>query len=130
MFPANFVIDVKRFVGDSDPMFSINESTGTTHFADPYHGFFNDMTRDDAQPFVDHIGQMYYLGAEPVITSDKYRSAPVIYVQCEQDNAFPLERQEGVSAGMPTIRLKTGHDPFISQSKIIAEILAKVASSQ
>ena len=130
MFPANFIVDTKMFIGDSDPLFSIDDATGLTHFADPYAGFFNDMSREEAAPFIENIGETYYLGQEPVITSEEYREAPMLYIQTAQDGAFPLERQTGISKRMPCVRLDTGHDPFVSQPGVVAELLAKVADSK
>ena len=130
MFPPNFIVDAKMFIGDTDPQFSIDDATGLTHFADPYAGFFNDMSREEAKPFVENIGETYYLGQEPVITSDDYRKAPILYVQTANDGAVPLERQIGISKGMASVRLDTGHDPFVSQPAVVAELLGRVADSK
>ena len=129
MFPANFVMDAKIFVGDSDPMFRIDDRTGLTHFADPYTGFFNDMSQEEARPFLDNIGDTYYLQNGPCITKEDYKTAPLFYIQTAQDQAMPLERQVGISQGMPSVRLDTGHDPFISQAEIVAGILGRIADS-
>lgn len=130
MFPAGFKMDAKIFIGDDDPMFSIDDETGFTHFADPYTGFFNDMTREAAQPYLEQIGDTYYLGPDPCITSENWRTAPLFYVQARQDQAMPYERQVGISQGMPSICLDTGHDPYISQPEAVAEILGKFAVSE
>ena len=130
MFPAGFKMDAKMFVGGSDPMFSIDDSTGFASFRNPYMGFFNDMSREDAQPFLDQLGETYYLGPDPAISSENYRQAPMLYVRCEKDQAMPLERQIGISQGMPNILLSTGHSPFVSQPAIVADILEKVAKSR
>lgn len=130
MFPAGFKMDAKMFIGDSDPMFSIDDNTGFTHFSDPYTGFFNDMSREDAQPYIDQIGDTYYLGADPCITSENWRKAPLFYIQAERDQAMPIDRQVGISQGMPSVKLNTGHDPFVSRPDMIAEILGKLASSK
>lgn len=130
MFPPGFVMDAKMFVADSDPMFSIDEGKGLTYFRDPYTGFFNDMNREDAQPFLDQLADTYYLGTGPCITSENYRSVPMLYIQTEKDQAMPLDRQVGISQGMPNTRLNTGHDPFISQTEAVAAIIGRVASSQ
>lgn len=129
-FPAGFQMDAKIFIGDDDPMFSIDDKTGLTHFADPYIGFFNDMSREAAQPFLEQIGDTYYLGPDPCLTSEKWRTAPVFYIQALRDQAMPIERQIGISQGIPSMSLDTGHDPYVSQPAAVAEILGKFASSE
>lgn len=88
------------------------------------------MSREDAQPFLDHIDDTYYLGTGPCISSENYGSVPMLYVETERDQAMPLERHIGISQGMPNTRLDAGHDPFSSQPKAVAAILERVASSQ
>lgn len=130
MFPAGFKMDPKMFIDDSDPAISIDDSTGFVHYHDPNLGFFNDMSREDAQPFLDCLGQTYYLGPDPCITSEEYREAPALYIQCEKDQALPLEQQRGFCQGMPSVLLPTGHSPFVSQPATVAAILEKIAKSQ
>ena len=130
VFPAGQVADAKNFIGPHDPHFSIDFEKGINLFADPYAGFFNDMSKEEAQPFLDALDITYYLGDGPLVTSETWRQVSSTYVICEQDQAVPLARQEGLAAGMQRqVRINAAHSPYVSQPEKVAEILLEAANS-
>ena len=98
-----------------------------SHMDNPWHYFFNDLPLSAAKPFVDSIGATYYLGTSPVISTDKWRKAPLTAILCRKDNAVPPARQESIWKGMESEWIDACHSPYVSRPEEVAEILVRVA---
>ena len=75
------------------------------------------------------MGATYYLGPGPVISTDKWRKAPIAALLCRKDNAIPAERQEKIWKGMETEWIDAGHSPYVSRPTEVAEILVRLVSA-
>lgn len=97
------------------------------HMANPRVQFFNDMESDaQAAEYVQALQPSFLLYAQPVISSEEWRKAPLTYVLCERDNAVPVDRQEMMSQGMDVVRLDLGHSPFVGHPEAVADLLEGV----
>ncbi|TEY85143.1 hypothetical protein BOTCAL_0017g00570 [Botryotinia calthae] len=119
-------------------IWSISPDSKTVTCLDPYEIFYNDISRTEAQKYVDMLkGHSYNTFRSPV-TAEPWRYIPSTYVVCEDDRAVPLEIQLGMIRGAQEIaeesfgtieRINAGHSPFISQPEWLAEKLMKAAEN-
>ena len=64
--------------------------------------------------------------AGPVISSDKWRKAPITAILCRKDNLISADRQEKIWRGMEREWIEAGHAPFVSQPEVLAKMLAGI----
>ncbi|MFT0859853.1 alpha/beta fold hydrolase [Ancylobacter sp. G4_0304] len=65
------------------------------------------------------------------ITPERYGTLPRHYIECLEDRGLPLAVQREMQAAVPgaTVhQLRTGHSPFFSAPRDVADILLKIAS--
>ena len=87
--------------------------------------FYNDMSPEAAQPFIDALSSLAMYTDQPQLSSTRWQSQPVTYLLCTQDNAVPPEIGEKTAAeyGMRLARIDAGHCPFVSQpEKFVAVV--------
>ena len=128
-FPAGIVMDAADFVGPSTPGLTIDDE-GMNRMATPEHFFFNDLPASEAQQWVRALEPAYYMGREPVISSEEWRKAvSVTALLCKRDNAVPPERQGMVWQGMETEWIDAAHTPFVSRPEEVAGIVVRLAQA-
>lgn len=96
----------------------------------PWYYFFNDLPLSAAKPYVDALKETHYLGTGPVISTDKWRKAPITAVLCRKDNIIPAERQEKIWKGMEIEWIDAGHSPYVSRPGEVAEILVRLVREE
>ncbi|KAF7920091.1 hypothetical protein EAE99_008212 [Botrytis elliptica] len=110
------------------PWFSISPDSRAVTCSDPYEIFYNDISRNEAQKYVEVLKEHSYKTFDSPVTTEPWRYIPSTYVVCEEDKAIPLEAQS--TSGFGTIeRTNVGHSPFISQPEWLAEKLIKAAEN-
>ena len=67
--------------------------------------------------------------AGPVISSDKWRKAPIKAVLCAKDNLIPAERQEKIWKGVDREWVEAGHACFVSKPEEVADILVRAVEA-
>ena len=69
--------------------------------------------------------------ATPVMTSAaRYGRVKRAYIECEQDNAIPIERQRLMQSALPcdpVVTLNTDHSPFYSAPAALSDALVRIA---
>lgn len=104
-----------------------------THMSSPWHFFFNDLPLSAAKPFVDAIGQTYYVGPMK-LSSEKWRTAPVTALLCRKDNAVPPERAERMWKEGETAEqvewIDACHSPWVSRAEEVAGMLVKAVDQR
>jgi pimeloyl-ACP methyl ester carboxylesterase len=88
--------------------------------------FYNDISPEKAQPFIQALTSQAFYIDQPQVTSDRWRSAaPLTYLLCEHDNCVPLEIGEKTATeyGMQLVRMDAGHCPYTSQPQKFAEVV-------
>ncbi|CCD55761.1 hypothetical protein QC760_001297 [Botrytis cinerea] len=118
------------------PWLSISPDSRAVTCSDPYEIFYNDVSRNDAQKYVEMLKEHSYKTFDSPVTAEPWRYIPSTYVVCEEDKAIPLEAQLEMVRGAQEIaegsfgtieRTNAGHSPFISQPEWLAEKLMKAA---
>lgn len=113
----------------------------------PYEEFFSpDMSRQEAQVYVEAIRPAYYIEGGGAISSEDWKTVPRTIIGCTHDAAIKKEMQEAVSARRLYCRnstlsssadnwqmwsehleeivwLETGHSPFAAKPERIADVL-------
>jgi pimeloyl-ACP methyl ester carboxylesterase len=88
--------------------------------------FYNDISPQEAQPFIEALTSQAFYIDQPQVTSDRWQSAaPLTYLLCEHDNCVPPEIGEKTAAeyGMQLVRMDAGHCPYTSQPQRFAEVV-------
>lgn len=68
-------------------------------------------------------------GSEP-LTYEAYKDIPAAFLYCDDDRAFPIERQRNVvkAAGIQrTMSLNTSHSPFLSDPDRVVDFIIELA---
>ena len=101
------------------------------------HVFYNDVPESEVQSYVDAIQPHSYRTLYHEQSFAPWKHFPSTYIICEQDNAIPLQAQEGMisaaKAACPTSfdmveRCSASHSPFLSMPEKVADFLVKAAS--
>ncbi|TGO45105.1 hypothetical protein BCON_0423g00070 [Botryotinia convoluta] len=120
------------------PWWSISPDSRAVTCSDPYEIFYNDVSRNEAQKYVEMLKEHSYKTFDSPVTTEPWRHIPSTYVVCEEDKAIPLEAQLGMIRGAQEIaegsfgtieRTNASHSPFISQPEWLAEKLIKAAEN-
>lgn len=86
--------------------------------------FFNDIPDDaEAQSWVAKLAPAYYLGKDPVLSSEEWKKSPITVMLTRQDNAIPPARQEMVWQGFEQDWVDGSHTPYVSQPGIVADVI-------
>ena len=75
------------------PWLSISPDSRAVTCSDPYEIFYNDVSRNDAQKYVEMLKEHSYKTFDSPVTAEPWRYIPSTYVVCEEDKAIPLEAQ-------------------------------------
>jgi hypothetical protein len=93
--------------------------------------FFNDLNEEDAKAAISQLK----LQAEPALSSpsgppawsDSVYDGKRAYIQAALDNGIPFVAQDAMvtysGVKWDTIKLDTGHSPFLSQPEAVAEFV-------
>ncbi|THV45161.1 hypothetical protein BGAL_0522g00020 [Botrytis galanthina] len=120
------------------PWMIISPDSRAVTCSDPYEIFYNDVSRNEAQKYVEMLKEHSYKTFDSPVTTEPWRHIPSTFVVCEEDKAIPLEAQLGMIRGAQEIaegsfgtieRTNAGHSPFISQPEWLAEKLIKAAEN-
>ena len=66
------------------------------------------------------------------LSAERFGRVPRVYIETVDDRALPLELQRGMQAALPcrdVVSLESGHSPFLSMPRTLAERLAEAATS-
>lgn len=129
-FPVGFVVDTKQFIGPANPSFSIDDATSMAIHRTPYEEFFNEMSRENASPYVDAIKPMHYIPGGGVLTSDDWKKVPRMLIGTSRDVALKPELQKTMWKVLEhEIRwIDADHSPFVSNPELIAALLIEAAT--
>ncbi|KAF7943227.1 hypothetical protein EAE96_011161 [Botrytis aclada] len=75
------------------PWWSISLDSKAVTCSDPYEIFYNDISRDKAQKYVEMLKEHSYKTFYSPVTAEPWRHIPSTYVVCENDKALPKEAQ-------------------------------------
>ena len=111
----------KRLMEEGHCRFDAEE--GLIYHEKPYEGFFNDMDREKARPFVEAL--TFQVPTPIEFSSDMWQKVPLTHLICERDESVLPHTQEAVAKeyGMKVARIDAGHDPFISQPQKFVEVV-------
>ncbi|EME41187.1 hypothetical protein DOTSEDRAFT_73569 [Dothistroma septosporum NZE10] len=124
IFVGSFIdwVDItKRLFDEGHVTHDTDENT--LHSQKPYEGFFNDMSREAAKPFVEALTFQVPMPIE--FTSDAWEKVSLTHVICERDESVLPHTQEAMAKqyGMKMVKIDAGHDPFISQPERFVELI-------
>ncbi|MER6435848.1 alpha/beta hydrolase [Streptomyces sp. NPDC001185] len=84
--------------------------------AEPLEALYGDVEPHLAQESVARLGRQSLASVAQPLTQAAWRTVPSTYILCEEDMAIPLPLQEAMAARAGrTVRLRSGHSPFLSQ---------------
>jgi hypothetical protein len=117
----------------TNPLMSGYFRIGTGHEAgyifadDAQQAFFNDMTPEDAGPYIKALGKQKAY-QQPDVVSEQWKAIPAAYVLCTRDNVALPEDQQWIAQrhGMHISRVEAGHDPFISRPEEFVHIIDSI----
>lgn len=151
-FPTGFVVDDRDFVGrklkadfffckhsltimsvgPAFPSFQINERDMKI-YKTPFEDFFNDSkTKEEAQPYIDEIKEMFYIPGGGVISTDDWTQVPRTILGCTEDRSLNAEVLKQMWHGHEDeIQwIECGHTPFFAKPDQIADVLRDAAMAQ
>ncbi|WP_326570118.1 alpha/beta hydrolase [Actinacidiphila glaucinigra] len=116
--------------GVHPPYWDVHEE----HQGQAGHGYFeaaqaSDVLYSDVEPHLAQqaaakLGRQSLASVTQPLTQAAWRTVPSTYILCEQDLAIPLPLQEAMATrAQRTVRLRSGHSPFLSQPAELARIL-------
>ncbi|KAL4967009.1 alpha/beta hydrolase [Aspergillus stella-maris] len=102
---------------------------GLTTIANPEQCFYHDLPPELAKYHASLLRTHYSPTSSESLEYEAYRDIPAAYIYCEDDRAFPLQRQKQVveATGIRrTISLKTSHFPFFSDPNAVAGFIRQL----
>ncbi|KAF7928844.1 uncharacterized protein EAE97_009686 [Botrytis byssoidea] len=120
------------------PWWTISPDSRAITCSDAYGIFYCDVSRNEAQKYVEMLKEHSYKTLDLPVTTKLWRHIPSTFVVCEEDKAIPVEAQLGMIRGAQEIAegsfgtiesTNAGHSPFISQPEWLAEKLIKAAGN-
>ncbi|MEU4098728.1 alpha/beta hydrolase [Streptomyces sp. NPDC026673] len=88
------------------------------------HVLYSDVDPHLAQQAAARLGRQSLASVTQPLTQAAWRTVPGTYILCEQDLALPLPLQEAMATrAQRTVRLRSGHSPFLSQPAELARVL-------
>ncbi|MEU0040255.1 alpha/beta hydrolase [Streptomyces sp. NPDC006333] len=92
--------------------------------AKPLEALYGDVEPHLARQSVARLGRQSLASVTQPLTQAAWRTVPSTYILCEEDIAIPLPLQEAMAARAErTVRLSSGHSPFLSQPAELARVL-------
>ncbi|TAQ85843.1 hypothetical protein B7494_g5846 [Chlorociboria aeruginascens] len=138
LYCASFILPeggslIGALQGKPLPWFLIDGDVVTPE--DPRNIFYNDLTDDQAAPYVKALKPHAYQTFHSATSVAPWKAIPSTYIICTTDNAIPLAVQElmlsmaeGMGGRFDVIeRCDAGHGAFASQPKWLAEKFIKAA---
>lgn len=112
------------------PYWNVHEHTegaaGRGHFeADrPVETLYSDVEPHLARQSAVRLGRQSLASVTQPLTRAAWHTVPSTYVLCEEDQAIPLPLQEAMAErAQRTVRLRSGHSPFLSRPAELAGLL-------
>lgn len=95
------------------------------------HVLYGDVEPRLAQQAAARLGRQSLASVTQPLTQAAWRTVPSTYILCEQDLALPLPLQEAMATrAQRTVRLRSGHSPFLSQPAELARLLRQELALQ
>ncbi|KAL5332486.1 Alpha/beta hydrolase fold-1 [Aspergillus crustosus] len=102
---------------------------GFASLENPEEAFYHDLTPELARYHASLLQPHFQGTGSARLTYDAYKHVPAAYIYCEDDRAFPIDRQRCVVADtgiQRTISLKTSHSPFLSDPEGVVSFIREV----
>lgn len=129
--PEGSAFDPKQLISPAHPGFGIDDDDMLFHNA-PFEAFFDDMSKEAAQPYCDACKPMYYYsyGGE-VLTTRSWRQVPRTIIGTSKDAATApaLQKQMWSEFEDEMEWIDTKHSPFVAMPDRIAELLISIVTS-
>ncbi|MFD0056938.1 alpha/beta fold hydrolase [Streptomyces sp. NPDC127168] len=94
---------------------------------DPITQFYADIPSSEAERAVERLLPQSTQSFTDAVERSGWRGIPSTYIVCENDQAFPAERQETLAVRSDEIhRLASSHSPFLSMPQDLALLLSKI----
>lgn len=94
---------------------------------DPISQFYADVPRSEAENAVERLLPQSTKSFVDAVERAGWRDVPSTYIVCENDQAFPAERQETLAVRSVEVhRLASSHSPFLSMPGELASLLSKI----
>ena len=108
------------------------------HLRDTRHVFYHDLADSDAEIWVKRLSHHSGPTFTSHLTFAAWKTIPSTYILCEEDQALPIEAQEGMVADAKQAvpdsfdvveRCHAGHSPFLSMPDKVTESLKRAAGA-
>lgn len=115
--------------GTAPPWWVIDEENRTVDVTDPVAVFFQDCAAEVAADASARLGLQSLDSFEQPLAAAGWTKIPSAYILCEKDAAIPPLAQEAMSeAAATTLRMPTGHSPFLVDPAGLARHIAGIAA--
>ena len=104
----------------------VDAEKGLLHISRGEVGFYNDISLEQAQPFIDALTTQALFRDPPKLSSERWRkAAKLTYLLCNQDNVVLPEigERKAEEFGMQVVRMDAGHCPFTTQPERFMEVV-------
>ena len=130
IFLASFIKYNEADVAVNDHLL-LDTEQGISYYQKAHHGFFNDVSEAEAQPYVDALTWQNMYALPDIAATGAWRQVPLTYLICTVDNTVPLRVQEQTAAtyGMETVRMNAGHCPFVTQPATFVSVVDSILRS-
>lgn len=116
--------------GTPPPWWVIDEDARSVDVVDPAAVFYQDCPADVASEAGARLGLQSLDSFQQPLTGAGWTTIPSAYILCEQDAAIPPFAQEAMSeAAGTTVRMATGHSPFLVDPAGLARHIADITAS-
>ncbi|KAL4875148.1 Alpha/beta hydrolase fold-1 [Aspergillus karnatakaensis] len=102
---------------------------GFTAIDNPGECFYHDLEPEIAEYHASLLQGHCSVAGAGALTYPAYHDVSAAYIYCEDDRAFPLDRQQRIvrdTAIKRTVSLKTSHSPFLSQPDRVVMFIREV----
>ena len=101
---------------------------------DPVAAFYGDLPPEEAEKRKAAIKHHSAATLRTPLKYAAYKHIPTTYLLCTNDQQLPYERQKELvgSSGVEiaTVTCDSGHSPFLSQPKLVVEVIRKAAGER
>ncbi|KAL4916375.1 Alpha/beta hydrolase fold-1 [Aspergillus aurantiobrunneus] len=112
---------------EGGPWMVINDlGNGFTSIANAEECFYHDVAPEVARYHASLLRTQFQLAGSEPLTYEAYRDIPAAFIYCDDDRAFPIERQQHVvrTTGIQrTTSLHTSHSPFLSNPEGVVSFI-------
>jgi homoserine acetyltransferase len=104
------------------------------HHIDPIGAFYGDLPAEEAEKRKAAIKHHSIATLKSPLGYAAYKHIPTTYLLSTNDQKLPYERQkelvEAAGVEITSVTCDEGHSPFLSQPKLVVEIIRKAAGEQ